>query len=598
MFTLRWQMAAVFFALYLLSQWQQVNAQTTQQNQLREESIKQQQRLKEQGINKRIEQQKNAPRSQLEAQKTTPFSANHLPTETSCLDIHTFEIVLSPQSHLPDNSIRTFSFLNDVLSPYEHQCIGEKGIQFLSHQLMQAILEKGYTTTRITIPEQNLSQHKLVFQVIPGFIGKINFQDPEEPAHWQFAFPMRTGDILNIRDLEQGIEQIKRLSNQDIDIQILPGSQLGESHLMLTTRHADKNYTLFVGLDNSGEKETGRYILNAGITYENLFNRYDSLSLTTSSNANIWEKDDGLKSLGLNFSIPYGYWTTGFSLYGQRSQRDLAGNASVMTLADTTEDASIYLQYLAYRNQSQKNTLEMRLGKHWSVSKYHIKPYEQDNDLSNEEAFDDFTAQQKNTTSVTLSWQHTHYFQSWQWDLALYHQMSQGKNVVIDAQPDKSTTFTIQSIDSNIQIPFTVGAMNLTFSTVFHGQYAAKNLSGDQHISLGNRYTVRGYELNHSFSDGTLLSAERGMYLRNTLYLPLWQSTHSLYGALDVGKIYIRDDATLASQGEHLVGAAFGIQGAVKTYINYDLYLGVPVSHPDNFGSTHPSVVLSLSYTY
>ncbi|MGP1477726.1 MAG: POTRA domain-containing protein, partial [Phocaeicola sp.] len=40
------------------------------------------------------------------------------------------------------------------------------------------------------------------------------------------AFPIKEGDILNIRRLEQGLEQMKRVSSSDVSMKLLPADNI------------------------------------------------------------------------------------------------------------------------------------------------------------------------------------------------------------------------------------------------------------------------------------------------------------------------------------------------------------------------------------
>lgn len=592
MFLVQQRFIAFLFAVLILLLWQHTHAQTTLKS-ASDTSIKLQQRLKEKEVSQRIEEQHNAPHIQLN-KKRPSLSGTTFPEESPCLTITHLELQLAPQVKQDKNTLAQFSFLNSVLNQYTQRCIGLKGVEFIVHQLMLALLNQGYTTSKIVIPKQDLTRHRLVFHLIPGTIGKVHFKNKNESSHWSYAFPIQTGDILNIRDIEQGIEQIKRLSHQDIDIQIVPGDQLGESDLILNALHADKNYIFNLGINNSGEKETGRYLINGQFSYENLFNRYDLLSISASSNANFWEKQYRFNALGLDFSVPHGYWTSGLSLYAQQNKKHSEGNITDLTITNTSHDISLFTQYLLYRNQTQKDTIEVQLGQHRAHSHYHIKSYDEEEKIEDD---DSFSTKQKNTISLTLSLQHTYYFGDAQWDWAIYHQISKGKNVVLDAPLGQRSGFTVQSIDSNINIPFQIKQQRFIFLSTFHAQYAAKDLSGDQHISLGSQYTVRGFEMNNEFDDGELLSAERGMYLRNTLYMPIGQTSHTLYTGLDIGRVFIRNDDELKHRGEYLAGAAIGIQGEYH-HIDYNIYMGIPLHGPKTFGSKRPSLMFSLSYTH
>lgn len=114
----------------------------------------------------------------------------------------------------------------------------------------------GYVTTEVVVPEQDISKGTLVIKVIPGCIEDIRFTRPVAWGTWRNAFPTSTGDILNLRDLEQGLEQMKRVANQDVSMKIVPGSKAHTSVVELT-RTESAPITVGISVDNAGYKETG-----------------------------------------------------------------------------------------------------------------------------------------------------------------------------------------------------------------------------------------------------------------------------------------------------------------------------------------------------
>ncbi|MFU2138068.1 POTRA domain-containing protein, partial [Gallibacterium anatis] len=80
---------------------------------------------------------------------------------------------------------------------------------------------------RVLAQPQDLRQGRLVLTVIPGKLRQIVVRDHSEIAKvhkgtvW-FALPLTQGDLLNIRDIEQGLENLKRPPHVDANIQIVP----------------------------------------------------------------------------------------------------------------------------------------------------------------------------------------------------------------------------------------------------------------------------------------------------------------------------------------------------------------------------------------
>ena len=69
---------------------------------------------------------------------------------------------------------------------------------------------------------------------------------------------MRPGDILNIRDVEQGLEQMKRVSSQSVTMKLLPGTAVGTSIIELSIKQ-EKPVHGSISIDNSGLESTGVY---------------------------------------------------------------------------------------------------------------------------------------------------------------------------------------------------------------------------------------------------------------------------------------------------------------------------------------------------
>lgn len=121
------------------------------------------------------------------------------------------------------------------------------------------------------------------------------------------------------------------------------------------------------------------------------------------------------------------------------------------------------------------------------------------------------------------------------------------------------------------------------------GQTTQSALYASEQFSIGNRYTVRGF-------DGELtLSAERGFFMRNEIDLPLSNSRQSLYAGLDVGKVYGPTVQYLL--GNTLAGAALGVRGAVQGF-NYDVFLGWALYKPQNFRTGSATAGFNLAYSY
>ncbi|MFX6743248.1 POTRA domain-containing protein, partial [Acinetobacter baumannii] len=83
------------------------------------------------------------------------------------------------------------------------------------------------------------------------------FAEPEIWGTWRSAFPTRSGDLLNLRDLEQGLEQMKRVASQDVDMQVVPTATPGVSDVVIAVKRS-KRWTVVASVDDSGSRSTGK----------------------------------------------------------------------------------------------------------------------------------------------------------------------------------------------------------------------------------------------------------------------------------------------------------------------------------------------------
>lgn len=122
-----------------------------------------------------------------------------LPTETPCFRVDRF--MLEVPATLPD-AVKAqgasalpqdrFAFAHEWLTRYTGECIGKQGVDLIVKGLSQQILSRGYITTRVLLPEQNLSTGTLKLALVPGVIRHIRFADPTLYGTWKSAFPLAT----------------------------------------------------------------------------------------------------------------------------------------------------------------------------------------------------------------------------------------------------------------------------------------------------------------------------------------------------------------------------------------------------------------------
>jgi len=228
------------------------------------------------------QQQQQQPSVTLPRQAADDDLYSHdLPTEKLCFPVDRLTLEIPEQ--VGDVARRAggfslqmdpFHFIETHLAAYAGRCIGQRGIETIIWRITGQILEHGYSTTRVGIGSQDLTSGQLKIALVPGIIHAIRFKDPNVSASYRSAFPSRAGELLNLRDLEQGLEQgleqMKRVASQDVDMQIVPTQVPGESDVVLDVKRI-KPWKVTLSFDDSGAKSTGKYQAGINVAVDDLF---------------------------------------------------------------------------------------------------------------------------------------------------------------------------------------------------------------------------------------------------------------------------------------------------------------------------------------
>lgn len=133
---------------------------------------------------------------------------------------------------LAGTTVLSTKIQSQLTESYLARCLTFSDIQNAAKHITNYYIEQGYITSQALIPEQDLSSRELILQVIEGHIETIEIKNsPKHLVHQ--IFPHQQGKILNLRHIEQGLEQLNRLSSTKYTIDIQPGSQNGYSRVII-----------------------------------------------------------------------------------------------------------------------------------------------------------------------------------------------------------------------------------------------------------------------------------------------------------------------------------------------------------------------------
>lgn len=475
------------------------------------------------------------------------------------------------------------------------QCIGTKSLQNLVKYAQNELIKRGLITTQVVVNPQDLTQGSLVLNIHVGRVNQILSNDKSVSKIEIFsALPLKNNKILDLKKIDQGLENLKRTSNRDVDIKIEPtvaqdGTELvGYSDLIVTSRPY-KKLGLSLNIDNSGSKNTGEYIGSLGISLNNPFRLNDVLNINFSHSLDDWKKDFN-QSFYINYSIPFRIYELSATHNEYKYEQKVAGFNGPILYSGKTKQSYLTLSRMISRGAHHKTSI-------------YTKGYHKENQNFIENV--EIGVQRRETAGWNAGIQHRQYIGNALLDLNVDYRRGTG---ALNAQPAPEERITaydpvkkqqiflpaegyarapLWSADLRYSQPFTILNHPVQYRLNWRGQFAPKILVPQDRFYIGGRYSVRG------FDGDVMLSGDNGHYLQQEFS---WNSpipATQFYAGIDQGWVNGRNSY---SGQRHLIGSVLG----TRSYFN-GIYLDAFIGH----GIKAPKVIkkewvtgFSLNFSY
>ncbi|MBH3322331.1 ShlB/FhaC/HecB family hemolysin secretion/activation protein [Serratia ureilytica] len=512
-------------------------------------------------------QQQNAPQADARLSRPEAVLPDYPVNESPCFTINRFTLV--------GEAAARFQWALDAAADAKGRCLGSQGIVLAINKVQNAILAKGYVTTRVMAQEQDLTTGVLTLTQQPGRIGDIRF---EEPVSWRGrlwnAIPASRGDILNLRDIEQGLENFRRVPSVNADIKIVPGVQDGTSDLQVNW-HEGRPVRLSLGLDDSGSKSTGRYLGSATLALDAPFAQNDLFYANIGKDV-FQHGPFGNRSHTLNYFFPVGYWAFSANYNDYTYHQNIPNANEVLRYSGKSDNIQLTVSRLLYRDQSHKLTLNLRGYRKHST-----------NAVDNV----DIVSQKRRTAGWELGLNQRSYFGTTTLDANINWRRGTGAFNALPAPEESrhegSARTGILLGDLGINQPFSWGGQPWRVYTSVRGQWSPNALTPQERMAIAGRYTVRG------FDGEQMLSGEKGLLWRNEIAWNVFSRGHELYLAADYGRVDGPNTRHLV--GHQLAGSALGVRGALWGRFSYDLFAGVPLYKPAGFHTSGATAGFSVN---
>lgn len=449
----------------------------------------------------------------------------------------------------------------EVLNAYLGQCLIAEEINALLGDLNRWYQRKGWTTTRVYAAEQDINSGELVLRVVAGRIESYRYIDKDADERLSNAFPQEPDGYLNLRDLEQGLENLNRVPSQEAKFQLYPGKEPGTSVVVVEmTEKPRTRWTEMV--DNSGNASMGHWRSNTEFAIDNLMGRNDQLALGYNRNLDGGTLGATFEGFTSNYSFSSGNHLWGASLAIFRTDFTLPGINQNYLLQTRSKKAGVSYEYLLTRDQSSKFSVIAGL------DFTHQRSYIQDINID---------SQYRRLAVAYAGLKGKQYFGNTIFDWQLRADQGTGLIDAMSSIPGGTDPhYWAHKALANLSVPLPDNKG--IWRSSLQAQDSQDNVPTLGQMYVGGRYNVRGYQ------DNSLYGAT-GAWLRNDLEsspIRVDQVSLTPYVGYDAG--HIKPNALQQVSQHHVTGMAVGIRmdwGKVKADLAYTRAL----SRPDEFAN-------------
>lgn len=464
--------------------------------------------------------------------------------------------------------------------PATGRCLGTRGVNVVMKRVQNAIVARGYVTTRVVAKPQDLNTGILTLTLIPGRIRAIRFAPGVDAraTSWRDALPARPGDLLNLRDIEQALENFKRVPTADADIKIVPAdgdAQAGESDLLIVWKQSTRMRLAF-SLDDSGSDGTGKVQGGTTLSLDNLLTWNDLFYANVGQDAFDGDRK-GTRNYTIHYDVPYGYWQLGATASSYAYHQTVAGYEQNYVYSGTSHNADVRLSRMLYRNATIK------------LSAY-ARAWERDSNNFVDDT--EVLVQRRRQGGWEAGFTYKQFIGAATLDADAAYRRGTGAFNALHAPEEAFNEGTSRSeiitADAQLTVPFQLGNQRFRYIGSWRAQWNQTPLVPQDRFAIGGRYTVRGF-------DGELqLTGDHGWLIRNDLGWTLGGG-QELYVGADIG--HVGGPPTASELGQTLAGAALGLRGGWHGW-SWDVFVGAPISKPHGYPTDNPTTGFSLNWSF
>lgn len=313
------------------------------------------------------------------------------------------------------------------------------------------------------------------------------------------AFPGREGQLVNLREIEQMVDQLNRLPSNQAQMELTPGQEVGGSDVMVKNT-PQKPWRVSLSRNNDGQRSTGEQQWNTGLEWDSPLGLADQLSLRGGHDAMTDHLHTSHNS-GLAYNLPWGWWNFSYSYSESEYRSQAQANGFDFKQNGDSQTHQLRAERVIYRDALSKTSLNL------GVSNLRSNNYIEGSRLADSS---------NRISEVQYGINHGRRVGSAFLNLDLGMQQGIGAFGAQDnnhpGPGEANARYRKYTGTVSYLQPFKLWDESFTFTSLATGQRSEDVLFSPQRMSLGGSSSVRGYK-------DQLLAGDSGGYWRNELRL-------------------------------------------------------------------------------
>ena len=469
---------------------------------------------------------------------------------------------------LEGNTILESFQINAILRKY----IGKnKNVYTLINEIENKYIENGYITTKVVldISKSDFEIGKISIFVLEGKIAKVFYDNKENKFKTFITFPKRENDVLNIRDLDQGIDNLG--DNSKIDIKASDKNEYSNIYI----KRDNKPVSFGVNYNDLGQFDTSRHRLRYFLDTHNIFGLNESLDFSYQNKLQRQYKERDTRNFSFGVSVPFKYWTFSYSYDNSDYLRTINVQNRKYRATGKTENQIFAVRKMLHRNENHKIDLGAR------ITLKDSKNYIDDLRLvSSSRKLSVLTVDTTYTGRILSGLLSTNLGVSF--GLERFAANKDNEEWYRNEYSPKA-----QFRKYNINISWYRPINKFYYKVNIGGQYSKDILYSQEKIGIGDDTSVRGFKDESTQGD-------KGFYIRNEIG---YKGNEFLepYIAYDYGRVF--NNKVNEDKVETLQGVAIGIKGYFKGFEG-SFTLAKPIDKPSYFRNNKPVAYTSITYRF